>query len=55
MGLRGKESGSMPDVSKRHLPELDERKVIVLEFVAASTIFLIVALVLVMVFTYRPA
>jgi hypothetical protein len=55
LGLRGKESGSMPDVSKRHLPELDERKIVVLEFVAASTIFLIVALVLYMVFTYRPA
>jgi hypothetical protein len=33
---------------------MSERKVIVLEFVAASSIFGIVVLVLYMVFTYRP-
>ena len=44
----------MLDVSKGERPDPDERRVIVLEFVAASTIFLIVALVLYMVFTYRP-
>ena len=44
----------MIEVSKRDHPNPDEKKVIVLEFVAASSIFLIVALVLYMVFTYRP-
>jgi len=38
---------------QRNDPE--ERKVIFLEFVAASAIFSIVALVLYMVFTYKPA
>ena len=33
----------------------DEKKVIYLELVAASSIFFIVALVLYMVFTYKPA
>lgn len=33
---------------------MNERKVIVLELAAASSIFCIVALVLYMVFTYRP-
>ena len=45
----------MIEVSKRDHTSPDEKKVIVLEFVAASSIFLIVALVLYMVFTYRPA
>lgn len=36
-------------------PELEDRKVMVLEFVAASAIFTIVAIVLYMVFSYRPA
>ena len=45
----------MLDVSKRHRPDPDERQVIILEFVAACSIFLIVALVLYMVFTYQPA
>ncbi len=45
----------MLDLSKRHKPDLEERKVILLEFVAATAIFSIVALVLYMVFTYRPA
>lgn len=45
----------MLELSKRNKPDLDERKVILLEFVAASTIFFIIALVLYMVFTYRPA
>lgn len=44
----------MIDLSKRDRSEPDERKVILLEFVAASSIFLIVALVLYMVFTYQP-
>ena len=33
---------------------MDERKVVVLEFVAATSIFCIVALVLYMIFSYRP-
>ncbi len=45
----------MIEVSKRDQSDPNERKVIFLEFVAASSIFLIVALVLYMVFTYRPA
>lgn len=45
----------MPDFSKRHSPEPEERKVVFLEFVAASAILSIVALVLYMIFTYRPA
>lgn len=36
-------------------PELEDRKVMVLECVAASAIFTIVAVVLYMVFSYRPA
>lgn len=38
---------------RRHEDE-DDRKVIYLEFVAASSILFIVALVLYMVFTYKP-
>ena len=45
----------MISVSKRDHSDPDERKIILLEFVAASSIFLIVGLVLYMVFTYRPA
>ncbi len=45
----------MLDLSQRDKPDPEERKVIFLEFVAASAIFSIVALVLYMVFTYRPA
>ncbi len=44
----------MIDLSKRDRSDPDEKKVILLEFVAASSIFLIVALVLYMVFTYQP-
>ncbi|MCP5118659.1 MAG: hypothetical protein GY953_48225 [bacterium] len=45
----------MLDISKRDRSDPDERKVIVLELLAASSIFLIVALVLYMVFTYQPS
>jgi len=45
----------MLELSKRNKPDFDERKVIFLEFLAASTILFIIALVLYMVFTYRPA
>ena len=44
----------MLDFSKRYKPDQEERKVILLEFLAASAIFSIVALVLYMVFTYKP-
>jgi hypothetical protein len=40
--------------SGRRHDEGDDRKVIYLEFVAASSILFIVALVLYMVFTYQP-
>jgi hypothetical protein len=45
----------MLDLTKRDRPDPDEKKVIYLEFIAASSIFLIMALVLYMVFTYRPS
>ena len=45
----------MLELPERQKHEPDERRVIFLEFVAASAIFFIVALVLFMVFTYRPA
>ncbi len=45
----------MLELSRRNKPDLEEKKVILLEFVAASTIFVIIAVVLYMVFTYRPA
>ena len=45
----------MLDASKRHSSDPEQRRVILLEFVAASAIFSIVALVLYMVFTYRPS
>ncbi len=41
-GLRGRQ------------PEVEEKKVVVLEFVAAFAILSIIALVLYMVFSYRP-
>ena len=44
----------MLDLSQRDRPDPDEKKVIFLEFLAAFSIFLIVALVLYMVFTYQP-
>jgi hypothetical protein len=45
----------VPEVHKLQHPDPDERKVVLLEFLAASAIFLIVAVVLYMVFTYKPA
>ena len=36
-------------------PELEDRKIFLLECLAASAIFTIVAVVLYMVFSYRPA
>jgi hypothetical protein len=49
------EVSGMLDLSKRHNPDIEEKRVIFLEFVAASAIFSIVAVVLYMVFTYKPA
>ena len=43
----------MLDLTKRNSSDQDERKVIVLEFLAAFSILLIVALVLYMIFTYQ--
>ena len=45
----------MLDLSKSDKPDLEERKVAYLEFVAAFAILSIIALVLYMVFTYKPA
>ncbi len=45
----------MQGTSKRREPEGEDKRVIALEFIAATTIFSIVALVLYMIFTYRPA
>jgi len=45
----------MPALSKPGKSDLEERRVVLLEFVAATAIFSIIALVLYMVFTYRPA
>ena len=44
----------MTSPARRERLEIDDRKVIYLEFVAAAVIFLIVGAVLFMVFTYRP-
>ncbi len=45
----------MPVAHKLQHPDPEERKVIFLEFLAAAAIFSIVAVVLYMVFTYKPA
>ncbi len=45
----------MLSARKRADSDLDERKIIWLEFIAATAIFSIIALVLYMVFSYRPA
>jgi hypothetical protein len=45
----------MPGVHKLQYPDREERKIIFLEFLAASAIFSIVAVVLYMVFTYKPS
>jgi hypothetical protein len=44
----------MLSLSKRSRPDLEERRVVGLEFLAAAAIFCIIALVLYMVFSYRP-
>lgn len=44
----------MQSAVRRRGPEKDERRAIVLEFVAASAIFGLVLVVLYMIFTYRP-
>ncbi len=45
----------MVDAGRGAKPDVEERKVVVLEFVAAFAILSIIALVLYMVFSYRPA
>ncbi len=45
----------MLSVSKQLKPEADEKRVVFLEFVAAFAILSIMALVLYMVFSYKPA
>jgi len=44
----------MLSLSKRSKPDHEERRVVALEFLAAAAIFCIIALVLYMVFSYRP-
>ena len=44
----------MLDLSRDEKPELEEKKVVYLEFVAAFAVLSIIALVLYMVFSYRP-
>jgi hypothetical protein len=44
----------MLPIRQRHDLESGDRKAVLLEFVAASAIFAIVAVVLYMIFTYRP-
>lgn len=44
----------MVDLSKGGKGEVEEKKVVILEFVAAFAILSIIALVLYMVFSYRP-
>jgi hypothetical protein len=39
----------------RRKPDLDERKIVVLEFLAATIILALTVVVLYMVFSYRPA
>jgi hypothetical protein len=43
------------DLSRQDKPDLEEKKVVALEFVAAFAVLSIIALVLYMVFSYRPA
>jgi hypothetical protein len=45
----------MLSVSRHDKPNLDEKKIILMEFVAAAGILSIVALVLYMIFTYKPS
>ena len=44
----------MTQTARRPKDEIDDRRVTFLEFIAASSIFVIIALILFMVFTYRP-
>jgi hypothetical protein len=44
----------MLSLSKRSKPDLEDKRVVILEFLAAAAIFCIIALVLYMVFSYRP-
>jgi len=53
--MRAESVGGFPMArAKMQRHDTDERRVIYLEFVAASSIFFIVAMVLYMVFSYRP-
>jgi hypothetical protein len=45
----------MLEVSNRGKPAPDERKIVVLEFLAATVILTLTVIVLYMVFSYRPA
>jgi hypothetical protein len=45
----------VPQVSRQERANLDEKRVVYLEFVAAFAILSIVALVLYMVLSYKPA
>ena len=45
----------MLDLSQRDRSDVQEKRVVFLEFLAASAVLCIVALVLYMVFSYKPA
>jgi hypothetical protein len=45
----------VPIAAKQGKPDLEEKRVVSLEFVAAFAILSIIALVLYMVFSYKPA
>jgi hypothetical protein len=54
-GQAGKEGVSMPERSERTEADGEQRRVTLLEAVAAAVIFTMVPLVLFMIFVYRPA
>jgi hypothetical protein len=51
----GKEGVSMPERSERAAADGEQRRVTLLEAVAAAVIFTMVLLVLFMIFVYKPA
>jgi len=53
-GQAGRDGVSMPGRSKRAEADGEQRRVVVLEAVAAAAIFTMVLLVLYMIFVYRP-
>ena len=54
-GQTGKQGFSMPERSERAGADGEQRRVTLLEAVAAAVIFTMVLLVLFMIFVYKPA